>query len=44
MAFTIYARGPIEQGSQTPYDQFETYGFVDIARYENPAERRAYSR
>ena len=34
MAFSIYARGPIEQGSQTPNDQFETYGYMDNGRYE----------
>ena len=34
MAFSIYARGPIEHGSQKPNEHFETYGFMDIARYE----------
>jgi hypothetical protein len=34
MAFTIYATAPIETGSQTPYDDFETYDFDDHARYE----------
>ena len=34
MAFSIYARRPNEQGSQTPNEQFETHGFMDVARYE----------
>jgi hypothetical protein len=34
MAFTIYATAPIETGSQTPYDNFETFDFDDHATYE----------
>jgi hypothetical protein len=33
MAFTIYARGPIEEGSQDPYNKWEAYSFDDDARY-----------
>jgi hypothetical protein len=33
MAFTIYACGPVEEGSQEPYTNWETYAFGDIARY-----------
>jgi hypothetical protein len=33
MAFTIYARAPIEEGSQEPHTKWETYPFADIAEY-----------
>jgi hypothetical protein len=33
MAFTIYARGPIEEGSQEPRTNWETYSFSDKAQY-----------
>jgi hypothetical protein len=33
MAFTIYARGPIEEGSQEPHTARETYPFADIAEF-----------
>jgi hypothetical protein len=33
MAFTIYARGPIEEGSQEPHTAWETYPFADNAEY-----------
>jgi hypothetical protein len=34
MAFTIYVRGPGEQGIHPPDPHFETYDFMDSARYE----------
>lgn len=33
MAFTIYARGPTEEGSQEPHTGWETYPFTDVAEY-----------
>ena len=33
MTFTIYARGPLEEGSQEPHMGWETYGFADTAEY-----------
>ncbi|MGE5694092.1 MAG: hypothetical protein ACM4D3_02330 [Candidatus Sericytochromatia bacterium] len=33
MAFTVYARGPVEEGSQEPYTNWETYDFSDRAEY-----------
>jgi hypothetical protein len=34
MTFTIYARGPIEEISQPPTEEFEIYGFGPLATYE----------
>ncbi len=33
MTFTIYARGPVEEGSQEPSTRWETYDFGDVAEY-----------
>jgi len=33
MPFTIYARGPVEEGSQEPSTRWETYDFGDVAEY-----------
>jgi hypothetical protein len=33
MSFSIYARGPVEEGPQDPHNQWETYAFADTARY-----------
>ena len=33
MAFTIYARGPVEEGSQELSTRWETYDFGDVTQY-----------
>ena len=33
MAFTIYARGPVEEASHEPSINWETYDFADVAEY-----------
>jgi len=33
MAFTIYARGPVEEDREDPNNRWQTYSFDDDARY-----------
>jgi hypothetical protein len=34
MAFTIFARAPLEKGMRVPSSEFETHKFKDTARYK----------
>ncbi|HME49726.1 hypothetical protein [Mycobacterium sp.] len=36
MAFTIYARGPVEEDREDPNNRWQTYSFDDDARYSVP--------